>query len=100
MRVIFLSHLKKEDAKMYPILREAAKSDGALKRRLDSFASDMDKISLSVTEFFEKYTSAEVSSSIEFAMDFGSLSAKLINRIWREENILYKEFEKAYRRQE
>jgi hemerythrin-like domain-containing protein len=88
---MFLSHLDKEDAHLYPVLYKAAKSDSNLKTNLDIFANDMEKISKNVLEFFNKYTTE--SSGIEFAKDFGTLYATLIQRIRREETIIYQKYD-------
>ena len=85
-----LSHLKKEDEQLYPVLRESAKKDTALKRTLDMFAKDMEKISKSVLEFFDKYS--EGGSGMEFAVDYGRFFAALSSRIRREEDILYAKY--------
>jgi len=85
-----LSHLKKEDEQLYPVLRESAKKDTALKKTLDMFAKDMEKISKSVLEFFDKYS--EGGSGMEFAKDYGRFFAALSSRIRREEDILYAKY--------
>ena len=87
-----LSHLKKEDDQLYPVLYESAKKDKALKITLDMFAKDMEDISKSVLEFFDKYS--EGASGMEFSKDYGRLFARLSSRIRREENILYKKYNK------
>ena len=85
-----LSHLKKEDEQLYHVLRESAKKDTALKKTLDMFAKDMEKISKSVLEFFDKYS--EGGSGMEFAKDYGRFFAALSSRIRREEDILYAKY--------
>ena len=91
-RAGLLAHLKKEDDKLYPVLEEAAKNDEHLKRQLQIFARDMDQISAAALEFFDKY--AEGGKGIEFARDFGRLFSVLSSRIRKEENFLYKEYDK------
>ena len=86
-----LAHLKKEDEQLYPILNKAAESDPNLKRTLDWFAKDMNEISKAALDFFDKYSTA--SSSMEFAKDFGGLSATLSIRISKEENIIYVKYD-------
>lgn len=85
-----LAHLHREDTEFYPLLYKAAQTDEALKRTLDHFAKDMDVISKSALEFFEKYGFG--GSGLEFARDFGRLFSTLQMRIGREERILYAEF--------
>lgn len=87
-----LAHLKKEDTFLYPELHSAAKNDRNLSSTLDIFAKDMDKISAAVLNFFTKYEKG--GEGIEFAKDIGNLMSILANRIQREENALYPEFDK------
>ncbi len=87
---ILLMHLKKEDLEFYPILKIAAETNAELKRTLDVFAKDMDSISKSALDFFNKYKTG--GSGIEFARDFGRLFSVLQMRIGREERILYPEY--------
>lgn len=87
-----LAHLKKEDEKLYPPLEEVAKTDKNLRVTLEIFAQDMIKTSELVMAFFEKYNNPP--QSLEFVKDFGKLYALLNNRIRKEENILYAEYEK------
>lgn len=86
-----LAHLKKEDEQLYPKLHSAAKSDPALQRTLDIFASEMDVISKDALAFFKKYGSG--GSGLDFSRDFGRLFAKLGQRIRAEETMLYKKFD-------
>ncbi len=85
-----LAHIKKEDELFYPLLYKAAESDADLKRTLDTFAKDMEVISKAVLEFFEKYSNG--GSGLEFAKDFGKIYSKLSQRIFKEENIIYKKY--------
>lgn len=90
-----LAHLKKEDAQLYPFLKKEAESDSGLKNLLDTFAKDMDNISKSALDFFAKY--ANGGSTVEFAKDFGTLTASLSKRIRQEENLLYPEYTKRHK---
>ncbi len=87
-----LSHLKKEDERLYPPLKKAAEKDERLKGLLEMFAKDMQDVSKGAMDFFGKY--AKGGSGLEFAKDFGHLSAVLTSRIRKEETILYPEFDK------
>jgi len=87
-----LAHLKKEDENLYPALQRAAVKDPSLKRTLDMFAADMEGISKAAMDFFAKY--AKGGSGIEFGKDLGRLFTTLKGRISKEENIVYKEYEK------
>lgn len=85
-----LAHLQREDRDFYPVLRKAALLDTALNDTLEHFAKDMDLISKSALDFFEKYKSG--GSGLDFARDFGRLFSTLQMRIGREERILYAEY--------
>lgn len=87
-----LAHLKKEDEKLYPVLEKAGKSDENLKHTMDLFAKDMATISQAAMDFFQKYS--EGGSGLEFAKDYGRLFITLGGRIKKEEDILYREYEK------
>lgn len=85
-----LAHLKKEDKHLYPKLYQEAQKNSELKRTLELFAKDMDKISSDALRFFDKYDGG--GSGLEFAKDFGSLAATLTQRIQKEERIIYQKF--------
>ncbi len=87
-----LAHLSLEDKELYPVLRRAAESDDSVRSTLDIFAKDMEEISKTALSFFAKY--AQGGDSLEFAKELGRLLAALRNRIGREEDILYKQFDK------
>lgn len=87
---LLLGHLKKEDEKLYPMLREQAKENDSLNDLLSIFARDMESVSILALNFFKKYEHAE--ASMEFARDFGILYAALGNRIRKEESTLYEEY--------
>ncbi|MCP4151290.1 MAG: hemerythrin domain-containing protein [bacterium] len=88
---MLLAHLKKEDDKLYPLLSKAAEKDVNLKRTLGIFAKDMEEISKTALQFFEKYSGG--GAGLEFAKDFGRLHATLAQRISKEENIIYKKYD-------
>ena len=87
-----LSHLKNEEQQFYPALIKAAENSESLRGILDIFTQEMTKVSGQVLEFFEKY--AQGGSGLEFAKDFGNITALLSMRIRREENILFAEYDK------
>ena len=89
-----LAHVKKEDSEMYPVLRKASEKDENLKMMLDMFANDMNTISKAAFGFFDKYSQGSLGSELDFAVDFVRLLGLLELRIRKEENILYKEYEK------
>ena len=87
-----LAHLKKEDDKLYPVLKRAAESDPDLKQTLDIYAKDMAGISKAAIDFFTKY--ANGGSGMEFAKDMAGLFSTLKTRIRKEEDVLYKEYDR------
>lgn len=91
-KISLLKNLNAEDEQLYPALRKAAEHDEILKKKLDIFAKDMEKISKKAIQFFEKYSTG--GSGAEFAKEFGILYATIEMRIKKEEEILFKEYEK------
>jgi hemerythrin superfamily protein len=89
-----LAHLKKEDDRLYPVLREASKVDSHVKRIVDSFSSEMDTISKAALEFFAKYTTVEEINTEAFKADYEGLLSTLAKRVAAEENVLYPTFAK------
>ncbi len=87
----FLTHIKKEDERIYPLLYRAAENDPELKTTLDIYATDMNKISKAVLAFFEKYSYGD--SGLEFSQDYGTLYTTLSLRIAKEEAVIYKKFD-------
>lgn len=91
-KAALLAHLKKEDTFLYPELKKAAATDSRLKATIDTFATDMDKISKAAIDFFAKWEKG--GDGMEFAKDIGNLIAVLQGRIRREESSLYPEYDK------
>jgi len=87
----FLAHLKKEDEQIYPLLNRAAENDPELKTTLDFYAKNMDEISITVFDFFEKYSYGD--SGLEFSTDYGIFYTTLSMRISKEEAVIYKKFD-------
>ena len=92
---ILLAHLKKEDEQLYPFLNKVAKNNDNLARILEIFAKDIDIISKTALDFFDKYSTSY--SGIEFAKSFGNLFATLSQRISKEEKIIYKKYDELKR---
>ncbi len=86
-----LAHLKKEDEELYPVLKKEAECNADVEKTLELFASEMEIVSQAALQFFEQYTSG---GGVDFAKDFGKLSAALGARIRREENILFEAYTK------
>lgn len=87
-----LAHLKKEDDQLYPALKRAAQNDKNLGYTLDVYARDMEGITTAAIAFFSKY--AQGGSGLEFAKDIGGLFSTLKSRIRKEEDVLYKEYDR------
>ncbi len=87
-----LEHLKKEDERLYPVLRKEAEHNKKLKEILDVFAVDMENVSKVVMDFFDKYSEEVIDSTV--SGEFEYLFAAFRNRIRNEEDILYEEHEK------
>jgi len=109
-----LEHLRREDAELYPTLNRVAKDDNQLKQYLDYSAKDMEEVSRKVLQFYAKY-SEETSKRVEapkrkfafftkktsnniqeeFLRDFEKLYLILLDRLGKEEKILFAAFEKV-----
>ncbi len=87
-----LAHLKKEDERLYPVLRKEAAHNKNLKKEVDMFAMDPEYVSRVASEFFDKYSGGEIDE--DFSINFESLLAALSARIRNEEDALYEEYEK------
>ena len=89
-----IAHLKKEDERLYPRLREVAARDAVVEKTLVTFAKDMEGITKSAMDFFEKYS--HESNNLDFFKDVGRLFAALADRIRKEEGSLYPLFDKHF----
>ncbi|MBP8850771.1 MAG: hemerythrin domain-containing protein, partial [Breznakibacter sp.] len=67
-----LAHLKKEDLELYPKLKEAAKQNEEIDRKVNNFGKDMEEITKFTLQFFDKMENNQY-SPIEYAKDFGKL---------------------------
>ena len=88
----FLTHLKKEDRQLYPVLIKEAKNNKLLEGTLVLLAIDMMDVSRVVLEFFDKYSRGVLGKELQG--EFESLFVALRKRIKNEEDILYKEYDK------
>jgi hypothetical protein len=87
-----LTHIKKEDEQLYPVLKKEAENNKQLESALDLCAIDMENVSRIVLEFFDKY-SRRAFSDTELQREFENLFTALDKRIKDEEDILYGEYE-------
>ena len=92
VKALLLTHLKKEDEQIYPILRKIVGNNKQLERTLDLIAIHMENVSRVVIEFFDTYSGGVLCTEIRELFD--SLFAVLSIRIRSEEDILYEVYEK------
>lgn len=90
VRERIITHHKREDAELYPVLRTIGQSNETVARMTEHFINEMATISALALEFFDKYRYG--GSQAEFARDFAALQSALVKRIANEENSLYKEY--------
>jgi iron-sulfur cluster repair protein YtfE (RIC family) len=94
-----LTHIKKEDRQLYPVLIKEAENNKQLESALDLCAIDMENVSrivlkfFNVLKFFDKY-SRRAFSDTELQREFENLFTALDKRIRNEEDILYYEYER------
>lgn len=86
-RQVFIDHIAHEDRKFYPAFLAAAAGRPDAERMAMQFAAEMTAISKDILGFFDKYKDG--GSGLEYARDFGRLSAALFLRWHKEESILY-----------
>jgi DUF438 domain-containing protein len=87
---ILLSHLKKEDERLYPILEKAGENNEKINKLAKTFASKMETISTGAIDFLKKYE--KENEGIKFAADLGGLLVTLRHRVFKEESALYEMF--------
>ena len=87
----FLTHLKKEDEQLYPVLRKDAENNKQLESALDLCSLDMENVSRIAQEFFDKYYGGVIDE--DFQREFERFFAAINKRIEAEEDILYDEYE-------
>ena len=88
---ILLSHLKKEDEQLYPVLKKAGIEDGTVMDLAEDYITEMKSISERAVKFFDTYERDD--EDIDFAVAVEFLMGSLKNRISMEESILYKKFD-------
>ena len=94
LEVSLLAHLGIEDDQLYPTLKKEAEHNSSIKDTLDLFAMDMENVSKTVLEFFEKYSEGFSGMDLkELSEDFDNFLAALTKRIRNEEESLYEEYE-------
>ncbi|HOK40752.1 MAG TPA: hemerythrin domain-containing protein [bacterium] len=92
---LLLSHLKKEDVSIYPVLQEKAKNDSSLQIKLNLFTKEMNTINNTIIKFFEKYSltnELDIEKNLQFIKEITSIITILRERIRKEEEYLYPEY--------
>lgn len=94
LEVSLLAHLEMEDEQLYPALKKEAEHSNSIKDTLELFAIDMENVSKTVREFFEKYSEGFSGMELDkLSEDFENLFSALTKRICNEEESLYEEYE-------
>ncbi|AIY43350.1 hypothetical protein LT85_4192 [Collimonas arenae] len=93
MRMAMYGHLLTEGVKLYSYMRRSLAEDPALHDVYRSYKREMDGIGRVAFDFFDKYQGKEWVVSRDaraaFKEEFENLGKVLVDRITREENILY-----------
>lgn len=91
-KALLLSHLKKEDKLLYPPLHKEAETDASLKITLNTFATNMEKITGIVMNLYQKYSTGEIDDS-EYRKDIVKFAVILKGRIMKEEVAIFKAYD-------
>ena len=86
-----LAHLDCEDEYLYPVLLEVSEDDPILADALEFFHEDIAFVLKRAPAFFDKYSDA--TSDLGFEQDFKALANLLLDRIRKEESIIYKMYD-------
>ena len=93
-KTLLLAHLTKEDKQLYPPLHEKAQSDLSLKKTLDIFGAEMEKVTEFAFDFYQKYSDINNINKTEFIKDMSTFIVTFKSRIMKEEVAIYKAYEK------
>ncbi len=96
VKELLLSHMKKEDEKLYPVLKENAEKEDRFEETLRWYVDEMESISKKALDFFNKYENIN-NNSVEFSKDIGELIALLTQRIRKEEMVLFQKYKEVCR---
>ncbi len=94
---LLVEHLKKEDEYLYPPLKEEAEKDENFKVALDFFITNIKKVTEDFNEFFELYSTNQLSEDT-IRESLKALKKILVERIEKEEGILYMEYDKRVKK--
>ena len=87
-----LAHLAREDEHLYPPLMKAAEEDDILRDALEFFTDDIASLAEAALAFFEKYEAD--GKHPDFEADFEFLVGALVQRIQKEESVIYRMYER------
>ncbi len=96
VKELLLSHMKKEDEKLYPVLKENAEKEDRFEETLRWYVDEMESISKKALDFFNKYENIN-NNSVEFSKDIGELIALLTQRIRKDEMVLFQKYKEVCR---
>ncbi|MHC4269042.1 MAG: hypothetical protein ACYSTS_11310 [Planctomycetota bacterium] len=91
VKSILNEHLKKEEEKLYPFLYKVAEQDEKLNKVLKFSTNDLEKVSIGVSAFFDKYSKGVLDTIL--MEEFGNIYTVLCERFVYEEFLLYDEYE-------
>ncbi|MBI3755936.1 MAG: hemerythrin domain-containing protein [Deltaproteobacteria bacterium] len=93
-----LSHLKKEDDKLYADLLKTAKEKNIemVSITVNTFSTEMKGIAARILGFFDKYPNKDEIARItaDFSKDFQGVYEDIMKRVNNEEKVLYPMYEK------
>ena len=93
VRIALYGHLLTEGVKLYSYMRRHLAEDQTMFEVYRSFRKEMDEIGRAAFAFFDKYQDAESMASAEarraFKVEFEIIGKVLLDRIRREESVLY-----------
>ena len=92
---LLLNHLKLEDDKLYPKLKEHAQIDNTFNKVLNDSVKEMNEITEFVLNFYSKYSDKSKISEKNFLKDITKFIVTLKDRVAKEEAILYNTYNKV-----
>lgn len=93
LHALLLDHFDREDNIIYNSLRDAALDDSNIHELLDQFDDDLLELTVAAKEFFAKCV-PDNTQRMDHVRDYGTFYILLRDRFKREENILFKEYER------
>jgi len=93
IQINILSHLEKEDKELYPVLKDAVKSERKANDTSNLFDENIGAVSNTVIHFFENYATK---AKNQLVMETEWLIEALTWRIQREENLIFTMYENVH----